>query len=82
MVVDLSRYEAQANRILEAIQGSQEEWLSRRDIARLLGKKQLNPVDITGLDWLVSQGKLTVEKQEAPGGIGFSLVYKLAQKGK
>ncbi|HEX2621944.1 MAG TPA: hypothetical protein VHL11_17425 [Phototrophicaceae bacterium] len=54
--------------------------VTRDELAALLGKKQLNPSEVTQLEGLVSAGY--VNKDEATRGIRSTFVYTLTASGK
>jgi hypothetical protein len=57
------------------------DWITRAELAELLGKKRLNVWQVALLDMMVEQKVLVMKKRRIPGGIGFSWQYKAAQKG-
>lgn len=64
-------------RILTAL--SKDEWLSRTDISKAMGRKRALPYDIQQLDELVELGYVERRQQKIPGYIPFMFVYRLRQ---
>jgi hypothetical protein len=57
--------------LLDVFKDAGGEWLSRGQIARLLGKKRLNPAELAALETLIKEGRIeAVEKAtNAPSGV-------------
>ncbi len=64
------------HRMLDAV-ASFDQWVSRGELAKHLGKKRLNPHEVAALDLLVERGQLEAEKRSAPGPIGYQWVYRV-----
>jgi Fe2+ or Zn2+ uptake regulation protein len=70
----------QSEKILRMIKDN-GAWMSRAEVAKLMGKKRLNVWDVALLKLLVEQGLLVVEKHLIEGGIGAAWMYKAADEG-
>jgi DNA-binding IclR family transcriptional regulator len=65
-----------AQRILDAIQAEESEWITRSEIAAALGQPRLVPYDVRMLDRLVSANLLEEWKRPRDGVISFEWVYR------
>jgi len=54
-------------------------WMTRRDLASAIGKRQLIPHDLELLNRLIEKNLVLVEKRERRGMIPYQLVYKAAK---
>jgi len=52
------------------------EWFSRSDIAKLRGKKRLNPYEIGVLDLMAERGLIQRREVEIGGPIGYQYQYR------
>lgn len=66
----------QSHRILEVLRANQDEWLSRKDIARGLGKRRLTPYDIELLQRLCEEGLAEIGKRPNSTPIGYEYAYQ------
>jgi hypothetical protein len=71
----------QANKILNVLRGEQDKWHNRRDIAKKLGKNQLNPYDIAVLQMLGMQGQVETDQRENNSPVGWEWVYRAKETG-
>jgi predicted transcriptional regulator len=71
---DKTLLEEQTRQLLTAL--SEEKWTSRAELAKLLGKKRLNPYEVAALDMLTAQGQIEAEKRPAIGPIGYQWFYR------
>jgi hypothetical protein len=55
---------------------TESTWISRKTIAQALGKKRLNPYNITMLDLLIEKGHIEIQQEANRTPIGFQLLYR------
>lgn len=70
----------QALKILEALQSKSGEWLKRKEIALLLGKRRLTPYDIELLQRLCDEGLAEIGKRPNPTPIGYEYAYRAIEQ--
>lgn len=63
-------------KLLKVINDNPNQWLSRSDIAELVGKNALNPNDRNLLTDLGKRGLIEIKKTSVAGAIGFQWEYK------
>lgn len=69
-----------AKKLFDVLQNSTPgEWLSRKEIAETLGYPRLNLDKVALLDMLVVNDLVETKREEMPGAIGFSMLYRLKQ---
>ena len=51
-------------------------WVTRREIAQILGVKRLSSADALYLDMLVQEERLEIERGVVHGGIGYEYRYR------
>lgn len=69
----------QAEKLIEGIemaQGESEEYVSRQEIARAIGKKRLNAAETAILDLLGAQGVVEIARRKTNAPSGFLYVYR------
>lgn len=71
----------QARRFLDVINANAGQWLTRRQIAGLVGKKRLNPYEIAALDLLTEQKLIDRQEVKVAGAIGFQYNYRAHENG-
>lgn len=69
------RVTAHAEKLLNGLGRRRNQWVTRKDIALLIGKKRLTPYDIDLLDLLSEQGYIRREQEEGYSREGFRWVY-------
>lgn len=67
--------DAQSQRILDVLR-SATDWMNRRDIARAMNKKQLNPYDIAVLQVLTGQGLIEASQRDNNSPVGWEWMYR------
>ena len=65
-----------AVKILEALQTRPGEWLKRKDIAELMGRRRLTPYDIELLQRLCDVGAAEIGKRPNPTPIRHEYAYR------
>lgn len=63
--------------IVKAIHSVGAPWVSRGQIARQLGRRQLGPVDLMALTMLVERGQVEVESKPDPRPAGVVYHYRV-----
>lgn len=66
----------QSLKILEVLRSNQNDWLSRKDIARGLGKRRLTPYDIELLQRLCDERLAEIGKRPNPTPISYEYAYQ------
>lgn len=66
----------QAQKLLEALQTSPDQWLTRKAIAEKLGKRRLTPYDIELLQRLCDEQLAEIGKRPNPTPIGYEYAYR------
>ena len=69
------RITIQAEKLLDALGGSKNLWLTRREVAFKIGKKRLTPYDIELLELLAEQGHIAVAQEEGYSRDGYRWLY-------
>lgn len=67
-------------KIYHAILQQPDQWLTRAQIARLIGKKRLTPYDIALLDWLVDAEMIVCQQEQGFSREGYRWVYGVFNK--
>ncbi len=70
-----SRLTEQGQRLLDILQKPGHEWMSRKQIARALGKRRLTPYDIALLEILQDKGLVEIQSRANGTPIGYEWVY-------
>ncbi len=73
------RLSEQANKFLIILRqySGNDHWLSRSDIADLIGKKRLNPYEVAAIDLLAENGLIERTREQMPGPIGYQWKYRV-----
>lgn len=74
------RVTAHAQKLLDGFEERRNQWLTRRDIAKMIGKKRLTPYDIDLLDLLAERGLIRMEQEEGFSKEGYRWVYGVFDK--
>lgn len=69
------RITAHADKLLNGLNRRRNQWLTRSDVAVLIGKKRLTPYDIDLLELMAEQGLIRVEKEDGYSREGFRWIY-------
>jgi hypothetical protein len=64
-----------AHKLLNALEKRRNQWLTRLDIAHLIGKKRLTPYDIDLLHLLAETGHIRVQQTEGYSREGYRWEY-------
>jgi len=75
------RITAHGFKLRDAIETRRNQWLTRKDVAVLIGKKRLTPYDIDMLALLAENGHIRVEQQEGFSREGYRWVYGIFDEG-
>ncbi len=65
-----------ADRLSQALQTTPDSFVSRAEVAKRIGKKQLSAREVAALDFLVEVGRAEVQKVPDPRPIGYRFEYK------
>lgn len=71
-----STFGERADKLQAVIEQTPGVTVKRSEIARRLGKKQLNPSDVAALDYLAEAGRIEQVKVEDSTPIGYRFEYK------
>ena len=71
-----------ATKILTALEKRRNQWLTRLDVAHLIGKKRLTPYDINLLHLLAEIGNIRVQQVEGYSREGYRWEYGIFDKGE
>jgi hypothetical protein len=71
----VSRLTDQAQKLLEILRATGQDWMNRKDIARAIGKRRLTPYDIALLELLQEKGLVEIQSRENGTPIGYEWVY-------
>lgn len=63
-------------RLLSALKESLGEFVGRAEIARRIGKRQLNARDVAALDYLVEIGRAEKLRVDDPRPVGYRMEYR------
>ena len=69
------RLTAHARKLLAGLESRRNQWLTRREIAYLIGKKRLTPYDIDLLALLAEHGEIRMEQEEGYSREGYRWIY-------
>jgi hypothetical protein len=78
----MTQLERYGNQIFEVLQGTDGQWLKRKDIAKRLGKKRLQAQEIFGLELLQIQGKIRARLTPTNAPTGQRFEYSAAENAK
>jgi hypothetical protein len=77
----VSRLTDQAQKLLEILRATGQDWMNRKDIARAIGKRRLTPYDIALLELLQEKGLVEIQSRENGTPIGYEWVYHARSDG-
>ncbi len=77
-----SRLTEQAQKLLEILRATGQDWMNRKDIARAIGKRRLTPYDIALLELLQEKGLVEIQSRENGTPIGYEWVYHARSDGQ
>lgn len=63
-------------KLLNALRESPDEFVGRAEIARRIGKRQLNARDVAALDFLVELGRVEKMRVDDPRPVGYRMEYR------
>lgn len=66
----------QSQRFLDLLSRQPSKWFTRSELARLVGKRRLNPYDVAAIELLYEQGLVERQSQEKEGILNFKWVYR------
>jgi predicted DNA-binding ArsR family transcriptional regulator len=69
-----------AQKIYHAISAQRNQWLTRAQIARMIGKNRLTPYDIALLDRLVEEEMIDSQQEQGFSREGYRWVYGVFNK--
>ncbi|GAB4517488.1 MAG: hypothetical protein OHK0046_24120 [Anaerolineae bacterium] len=69
------RLTAHAEKLLNGLDKHRNQWLTRLEIARVIGKKRLTPYDIALLELLAEQNVIKMAQEEGFSREGYRWVY-------
>lgn len=64
-----------AQKLLDGLNKRPNQWLTRKDVAVMIGKKRLTPYDIDLLDLLAESGHIRMEQEEGFSREGYRWIY-------
>lgn len=64
-----------AQKLLDALEKRRNQWLTRLEVARAIGKKRLTPYDINLLELLAESGQIRVQQTEGYSREGYRWEY-------
>lgn len=70
-----ARITPHAERLRDLLEGSRNQWLTRREIAMMLGKRRLTPYEIDLLHLLGERGHIHIMQEEGYSREGFRWIY-------
>ena len=70
-----SRITAHGYKLLEGLERRRNQWLTRKEVALVIGKKRLTPYDIAMLELLAEQGHIDMDQQEGYSRDGYRWIY-------
>jgi len=69
------RITAHGIKLRDAIESRRNHWLTRKDLASLIGKKRLTPYDIDMLALLAENAQIRVKQEDGYSREGYRWVY-------
>ncbi len=69
------RITAHGYKLLEGLERRRNQWLTRKEVALVIGKKRLTPYDIALLELLAEQGRIDIDQQEGYSRDGYRWIY-------
>jgi len=69
------RITAHAEKMLDGFNKHRNEWLTRKDIAVMIGKKRLTPYDIDLLELMAERDLIRMEQEEGYSREGYRWIY-------
>ena len=74
-MVEPKHLTAQAYKLLNGLEKHPNQWLTRREIAKTIGKKRLTPYDIALLDLLAERNLVNRSQEEGFSREGYRWIY-------
>ena len=69
------RITPRAEKLQNALAGRKNQWFTRHDVARLVGKKRLTPHEIDLLHLLGEKGRIRIRQEEGYSRDGYRWLY-------
>lgn len=63
--------------VLTVLRGQGDKWIGRTELAKALGRKKLNPLDLQALAVLETVGQIEVERRPDTRPAGFVAYYRV-----
>lgn len=63
--------------VVAALEKANGQWVKRSELAKLLGRDRLYPLDLEALAYLEGTGKVEVERRPDPRPAGYTALYRL-----